>query len=333
MAIKFLRKNMKVIMVALGVPIMIAFLLPSMMGQQGQQDARRAQEYGTYKDAEGQDVIVTTAELASTNTHIEILRDLGAALMGQLIIYPVNPQLTQQLTAAYAQMGISPSTVMATQLIFFGDAQVASIAQSQLSRSIGRLAKTQKDAEQLSKQIGDLIGVDSARGRLYYLLLAEEAHRAGIYATAAQVENFKAICANFGQKSGQIARAKGLSSEQMNSIIATYIAILRHGDAVTRTMAVSEPQLKNIVRDMVESENITGRYVEFSRQRYQDKIAEPTADDLKKHFDTFKSNIPGEVSPDAKDQIPFGFGFVLPDRVKVECLKVNFEDAKNVAIS
>ncbi len=327
MAIKYFRKNMKMIMVALGVPIMIAFLLPSIMSQESRNKAREAQEYGTYQGVDGV-VNVTTTDLSTYNSHISILSDLGVNRLAQQVIIYNNQQAVQ----FYRQIGISSSTILATQVLFFGDPQIAYAANTTFGRSISQLADTQEEAEQLSEKVGEMIGVETGRGSLYYMLLAGEARNAGIFATKQQIDQFKGVFnGNFGRTPGQITQERGLTTDQLDGIIATYIAILRHGDIATKSMEVSAPQLKKVVRDIVEAENVAGSYVEFNSSMYSDKVSEPTGQDIQAHFDAFKSNVAGVITPTTEDTNPHGFGYMLQDRVKVEYLKVENQKVKDIA--
>jgi len=314
MAIKFFRKNMKLIMVITGVPIIVAFLLTGVIDQQSRSRAQQAQEIGTYIDNQGDEVTITTADLASINQQIEILRMCNV----------------HSGWIANAQLGISQPTVMAAHLLIFGDGQDLysnMLFQNQLLQSIAGSAQSREKLEQYSELVNQLGAVDSGRGRIYYLLLAREARRAGIYATDKQVETFKKICQNFGVQPSDITRPMGLTTSQVDDVIATYIATLRHGEAITRSMDISEPQLKKAIRDDIESQNVTGRYVEFDANLYEDKIPEPTPEDLQKQFDAFKSYIARDDSPGQSDQNPHAFGYMLPDRVMVEYLKVDDANA------
>ncbi|MFW6336132.1 MAG: hypothetical protein ACOC3G_03290 [Phycisphaeraceae bacterium] len=80
---------------------------------------------------------------------------------------------------------------------------------------------------------------------------------------------------------------------------------------------VSEPAVRHTVRDS--SAQVSGRVVLLRASERTDQVDEPTEAELEELFEQYKGVAPGEGEP-------YGFGYFIPDRIRVEWLSVSRSD-------
>ena len=105
--------------------------------------------------------------------------------------------------------------------------------------------------------------------------------------------------------------------------VANYIAIIRYCDLITKTLDISEPQLKKNIRDQNQQKNISGAYVTFPGYQFRKRLGEPKREELQQQFDQYKS-----YAPEKTEENPHGFGYSLPDRIKIEYLMIDLEQTR-----
>jgi hypothetical protein len=160
---------------------------------------------------------------------------------------------------------------------------------------------------------------------LRWMLMVEEARQQGLHSSTAHAQ--------------QILQAWQISDQQIidikNEIRATDAFIyqaLRHWQMVMQlqqmvagTLRVSEPAMRSFARNV--QSNISVNIVPIASERLVDKVDEPTEEELQNLFAQNAKVAPGQSKP-------FGFGYRLPNRVKLEYIAVPFETVqKSVIIS
>lgn len=80
---------------------------------------------------------------------------------------------------------------------------------------------------------------------------------------------------------------------------------------------VSEPAVRHAVRDS--SAQVAGRVVLLQARERTDRVDEPTQAELEELFQQYKGVAPGQGEP-------YGFGYLVPDRIRVEWLSVSRSD-------
>ena len=160
---------------------------------------------------------------------------------------------------------------------------------------------------------------------LRWMLMVEEARQQGLHSSTAHAQ--------------QILQAWQISDQQIidikNEIRATDAFIyqaLRHWQMVMQlqqmvagTLRVSEPAMRSFARNVQSS--ISVDVVPIAAERLVDRVDEPTEEELQNLFQQNAKLAPGQSKP-------FGFGYRLPNRVKLEYIAVPFEAVqKSVNIS
>jgi len=326
-AIKWFRKNNKKLLAVFGVLLMVGFLIPSFTGMGNQSRFDGVAGYIIGQD--GQEVEISLVQIQRRDVQLRVMRELGLNVLCQFD--GQNPPLLCQLPT---MGGVGPFPVLATSLLFFGDNQYALGVRYFLQSQAMNWAKDRQEYERYLEYVNELTASEASRGSLYFLLLADEAHRQGIYATDKQIdqvfEAYRQLVAGRRIRPHniqQVLRNSRMSEAELKQVVGDYLAVVRYGDMVTRQLTVSEPQLRKKIRDQVEQKNVGGTYISFPANMFRDKIDEPSEEELQKHFEKYKQYRPDEID---KEKNPFGFGYLLPDRVQVEYLKVDLSEVKKV---
>ena len=322
-AMRWFRKNNKKLLAVFGVLLMVGFLLPTFAGR-GCDQGRPDQTIGHLVDAGGRSQEITSSMLQRAEGDLRVLRELEIDRMAVMDVLSRLPQLS----------GISRSAVYAVQPLLFSQyAQPVRNFFYQQAQQSG-WARDSEGFKSLVEEIDMLTGTDPARSSRYYLLLSEEARRAGIEATEQQVDAIVDVRrAIMGQgyltnpvQLEAILDRYGISQKELKSIIGNYVGIITYGNMVTRSLALSEPELKKFIRDRVEVENVAGRFVRFDLGLYRDQISEPTAEELQEQFEVYRKYEAGKYS----EENPYVFGYRLADRVELEYLRIDLEQAERV---
>ena len=326
-AIKWFRKNNKKLLAVFGVLLMVGFLIPSFTGMRSQGRFNGVAGYIT--DQNGQEVEIGLVQVQKRDVQLRVMRELGLNVLCQF-----DGQRSPLLCQLPTMGGVGPFPVIATSMLFFGDNQYALGVRNFLQGQAMNWAKDRQGYDRYLEYINELTASEAGRGSLYFLLLAKEAHRNGIYATDKQIDQvFEAYRQLIERRHirphniQQVLRSSRMSETELKQAVGDYLAIVRYGDMVTRQLAVSEPQLRKKIRDQIEQKNVKGTYISFSADMFRDKTGEPSEDDLQKHFEKYKQFRPDEID---KEENPFGFGYLLPDRVQVEYLKVDLSEVEKI---
>ncbi len=161
--------------------------------------------------------------------------------------------------------------------------------------------------------IGQLLGMlDPRDPNMHLYLLLTEAHKYGIAATkdevAAQIANLSMSEADLRAFLSQHqARPRMLEAAMADMIIVQKLTNFAIG-----SLLPSEPELYYTAQQSMARVKVD--YAVFDANKPSDKIGEPSAEQIQKHFDAYKNVLAGQ-SPDH-----FPFGYKYPDRVKIEYL-------------
>lgn len=90
----------------------------------------------------------------------------------------------------------------------------------------------------------------------------------------------------------------------------------------TSAIKVSEPMVRHELADTGQTINLGA--VDFTTAKYRDKVPAPTADALKRQFETYADTLRGNVT----EANPFGFGYKYPDRVKLQYIAIPRADVR-----
>ena len=180
------------------------------------------------------------------------------------------------------------------------------------------------------KQINDMYRRQYP-ARIYWLLLQREAHLAGIRVPNESAGELlgRAIPRLFeGQtytdRIGWIVSEKGIPAEQILATVAKLLAVLQYSHMVCSNENVTGRQIMHAAS--LEEEGIDAELVKFGSDVFAEALDEPTEEQKAEHFDKYKGFFDGAVS----DENPHGFGYKLPDRVRLEYIAVKLEDVQGI---
>ena len=319
---RWFRKNTKKLMAGVVVVLMFAFVIPSVFFR-GQRGRARDITEGTFLDDAGQECQLTLRMLSDAAAELNVLTSLG---LNQMTPWLAN--LDQ-----FGRVGQIPALVL-RQLLFPAN-QSAGRNRLALHQMIADESSLDSQARsELDEGIERIVGLSSQRqAALYYLLLGNEASRAGIRATDEQISFLIAarqhpqVIEALGNLSiPELCRRHGISEQTLEKVVGRFIAILRHGHLATKTLAASDAEIMKTVRDELGADNVTGSFVTIGAEFFNQDIAAPTEADLQEQFEAYKANSPGEST----ESNPHGFGYMLDDRVQLEYLKVDLVAAETV---
>ena len=312
---RWFRKNTKKLMAGVVVVLMFAFVIPSVFFR-GQRGRARDITEGTFVDGAGQECQLTLRMLSDAAAELNVLTSLGLNQMT-----PWLADLEQ-----FGRVGQMPALVL-RQLLFPAN-QSAGTIRLALHQMISEEPSLDSQARsELDEATERIVGLGSQRqAALYYLLLGNEASRAGIRATDEQISFLIAarqhpqVIEALGNLSiSDLCRRHGISEQTLEKVVGRFIAILRHGHLATKTLAVSDPEIMKTVRDALGAEHVTGSFVTIGAELFDQDIASATDADLQEQFETYKAYSPGERT----ESNPHGFGYMLDGRVQLEYLKVD----------
>jgi len=333
-AMKWFRKHNKKLLAIFGAVLMVMFLLPSLPGLTGRgRESQRDQVIGYLTDDQGEKTEILATMRKLMNQRLEVMREIGINVLCRLDYS--NPPILSQFGGRPGAVleSLGPGPVTATSLLFFSDLRYALAGRQRLQQQALGWSADKTEYEHYLEYINQLTDIEMNNAWLYFMLLVEEAHRMGVYATNAQVEQvFEArkIVMQQGvrlQRISDVLKNYRMTENDLRRAVGDYLSILRYGHMVTSSCTVSEPQLRRRIRDIVEKDKVEGAYVQINADAFLDRTVEPSEKELEKQLAAYKQY----EKDDTTDENPFGFGYLLPDRLQVEYLRVDILKAEEVA--
>jgi hypothetical protein len=176
------------------------------------------------------------------------------------------------------------------------------------------------------KQLNDIYR-RSVPTSIYWMLLKNEAKSAGIMFTDEQAGEVlgKVLPQLYeGQKYSRIISSLmgqyNLPEQKLLKIFGDLLAVMQYAQIICSNENMTTAQISQAVA--YEWESISAELVEFEATVFSSDIDKPAPSAEKEHFEKYKKYFAGQVS----DQNPYGFGYKLPDRVKLEYIAVKLDD-------
>jgi len=162
---------------------------------------------------------------------------------------------------------------------------------------------------------------NGARTRLVYCLLEREADRAGIAVSQEEVNAYLqsvGLVEEYYDNRIVEVREKGISEDRFRGMIARWLKIAKAYSAAEITSPPSLAEVRRAYRD--QNEQINLRVVRIAAEDQLTDVPETVADaDILQQFKQNASKVPGRFeSTDA-----FGFGYLVPNRVRIGYLLIN----------
>ncbi|UCF43328.1 MAG: hypothetical protein JSV99_12310 [Planctomycetota bacterium] len=305
--VRWFRKNNKKIMAVVVIVIMVGFIGGSYIQQLGQRAAGRRQVVAYFAD----DQPITNYDLALARRDLEILKMLSADNILRSLSVPIFR--TRDLHAAvlgellFADQTTSPAFV----------------------NQIKEIVKTNQYAVS-DKQINDIYN-RAMSADVYWLLLKNEVRRAGVKISnnfsgnqLARTIPYITGGATYQQLIGSIVNRQGLSEKDILTTFSELMAVLSYAKMVCAAEDITASQIMHNVK--WENERMDVEFVQFDSAVFAENQLEPTQDQISAHFDQYKKYFPAEVT----EQNPYGFGYKLHDRVRLEYIAVELDDVSAI---
>jgi hypothetical protein len=166
-------------------------------------------------------------------------------------------------------------------------------------------------------------GPNHADPREVYALLLKEAKRSGMIARDADVDE---LLTGGGDAKDQDAtkqyvfgqlKAEKIKTETFYAAVRNWLMIDKYFNASAPSVPPSDPELREIFRDF--NEKLKVRVAIIPADKFAKSVTEPTAEEIDKQFNDFRTLRPGEFNASSQ----MGFGYAQPDRVQVQYLAMN----------
>lgn len=299
---KWFRKNNKKVMAIVVVFLMVGFVGSAWLNQL--RNARIGRKAVVATLANGKKI--TNLDFDNANNELEVLKrlkvdiilrgtgikngDLRTALLGELL---------------FPEQGSSAQTAVAIK---------------QMATKNGYSITT--------KQINDIYN-RSMQPSVYWMLLTNEVQNAGVRVADADSAQLlgKVIPqlfqeATYSQVIGSLVRSMHVSEKNIVEIFAKMLSVMQYSSLICQNENITNQQA---IYDLsINLEKLNTDIVEFAASVFAKDIKEPTEAELKAQFEKYKNNFAGQVT----EENPYGFGYKLPDMVKLEYMAVQMSDIK-----
>ena len=176
-----------------------------------------------------------------------------------------------------------------------------------------------RNGRRLSAALGPEIEAEMSRNPVLFLLLQKEAEQLGVTVSN---DNLQSMLAN----NPTLLTTDPDRNEEINRAVRSLLLVVNSAQRAGSVIKVTEPMVKQQLAELGQS--ITLNLVDFTTAKYIDqaKAKEPTAEELKAHFQKYGDQVAGQVS----EANPFGFGYKYPDRIKIQYIVVPTSDVRKV---
>ena len=293
---KWFRKNMKMLMAIFVIGILVAFVFPQ-LGDLLTRD--RVEDEGTF----GDDQSISNRDRTAAGQELEMLRRM-------------------QAPAFLQYQGLHG--LLLTQLIFSDGRPDPGVigGLSQMIRQ-GELRATEK-------QLLDMFSEQGAIKPVYWILLKHEARAAGMGANRADVVGILGQLAqqrsqqSYEQLVYQMRASYKIPEDKMIQIFGDLLAVLQFSQLATHTTDVTLSQIQH--QSSWANETVEAQFVKLEARTFLEAVDPNASPDLSAHFDTYRHFTAGQASPENEH----GYGYRLPDRIKLDYLAVKLEDLKDI---
>ncbi len=180
------------------------------------------------------------------------------------------------------------------------------------------------------KQLNDMY-YRTVTPSMYWILLSNEAESAGISIPNEQVgQQFSRVIPqlfggqSYSQTIGAIMNQRSVTEEQILSTLGRLLAILQYARVITSDEDLTTRQIMQAAS--YEQEEVEVQFVRFDSGLYAESQPQPDADQLLGQFEKYKDFSAGDFTTEN----PYGFGYMLPDRVQLEYIAVRLNEVRNI---
>jgi len=295
--VKWFRKNMKMLMAVFVIGILFAFIGGTQVLEALSRE--RPRDEGSFADGEED---ISNVDRNDAGLELEMLRRMQA------------PAFLQQQGLHGLLLG---------QLLFSDGRPDPGI--------IGGLNQMMRQGELhvTEKQLMDLFSEQGAIKPIYWILLKHEAREAGMGTNRETVKSLlgqwaqQRLQQSYEQLVYQMRASYKFSEEQIVKVFGDLLAVLQFSLLATHTTDVTTSQIQH--QSSWAHETVEAQFVKLEAKTFLDAVDPNASPDLAAHFNTYRSFSAGQISPENEH----GFGYRLPDRIRLDYLVVKLEDLKD----
>ncbi len=311
--VRWFRKNNSKIMAVVVVVIMVGFIGGSALTKLLQGDPTKRKEIvATFLD----DSKITREDLRQAQFELEILGLLN------------TPQLLRSLSDPL--LGTLDLRSMMLGELLFTDRKTSAIAYQQMKRTI-----MSSDFRITDKQLNDIYNQQNLPNHYYWLMLTKEVELTGM---SIPNEHAKRYLANIIPKLfstqqynvtyqrlvGSIVGNRAIPESQILATFAKLLTVLDYARIVNTGENVTTQQIKHNLASAQETFDL--EFVNFEAANFLDQQKEPSQLQITDHFDKYKNLLQGDITTEN----PYGFGYKLPERARLEYAVVMLGDAEAI---
>lgn len=306
--VKWFRKNNMKVMAVVIIIIMFGFIGGEFFRQLSYRRSGLHKAIAYF----GQDGKITQYDIGTARQELQILESLRAEQILRSIPVPPFPQSRDFRALLLAEL-------------LFTDKAASPGMVSHIKRII--MVNNFRISD---KQINDIYE-RSMPSDIYWLLLKKEADLAGIRAVK---DNAGRILGSVmpqlfpGQTYSQgittMVNRLGVSEDKILATFAELLSILEYAKAVCSNEAFTMQQIRHDV--IIQAETVDVEFVRFDSSVFAEAEYQPTEQEISAHFNKYKQFFAGSVS----EENPYGFGYKLPDRVRLEYIVLKLDDVAEI---
>jgi hypothetical protein len=285
------------------IALMIVFTIQPVMDYLSSRRGGGKRDVATYNDGEK----ISNKELALAQQQLELLKTLGIHLLLQPRDIRQDP--TQNL-----------------QQIFLGELLFSERGTAAESISLIRQIVIRNGFGISDEQINNIY-TKAYPPNVYWLLLTREAQQAGIRtAPETAKKQLEAIIprllqgATYRQVIGRIVERQGMSERQVLETFADLMGVIEYGRLTSSAQDTTAQQL--LQETVLRGEAIDVEFILFEADLFTGQVQQPGEERIAGQLEKYKPYFAGDVN----DDNPYGFGYKLPDRVKLEYIAVRLDD-------
>lgn len=174
-------------------------------------------------------------------------------------------------------------------------------------------------------------------GVTMWFLLKNEAQQAGVNTSIEEAKRFLATLipqlfegARYSQVMNYFinppkqAQISGVPEKEILKTFAGLLDIIEYSHLICSSEDVTEQQIKhnvNLLRQTVDTE-----FVKFDASVFTENVDEPNDTQITRQFEMYKKFLPGHPN----ESNPYGFGYMLNDRVALQYIVVSLEDIERI---
>ncbi|MDD5063997.1 MAG: hypothetical protein PHQ35_04455 [Phycisphaerae bacterium] len=305
--IKKIRKNRNKVIAVVVIVVFVGFVGQQFFAELGRRRTNRRETIAHFADNRE----ITNYDLALARQELEILKLLQADKLLRNINVPVFGSIDLH-GVLLAELLFPDRTVSPTIIAYIRQTIVAN--RYRISEA----------------QINDIYK-HSMPNEIYWLLLKNEAHLAGIKASN-EISGMQLVQvipqlfegASYPQIIGSITNRTGAPEEEILTAFSELTAILTYARTICSSEDITTSQIMCNVS--WEEETIDVEFVKIDPALFAKNQKEPDEKEIIEQFDKYKSFFAGDVT----DQNPYGFGYKLDDRVQLEYIAVKLDEVSAI---